>query len=155
MWQIQPDIVNARLGDDSHDSRGADRYEFWNPLWLTYRTADDRFVTFMMLAPDRHWPDLCQRLGHQEIATDPRFVDVDARIRNSRACVERLDAILAERGLDDWRRALAGFEGEWAPVQTPAEVHADPQVHANGYIAQVEMGNGVSIPLVTSPIQFD
>jgi crotonobetainyl-CoA:carnitine CoA-transferase CaiB-like acyl-CoA transferase len=155
MWQIQPDIVNARLGEGDHDSSPADRYEFWNPLWLTYRTADDRFVTFMMLSPDRHWPDLCQRLGHPELATDPRFVDTQARRSNSRACVERLDAIFAERGFDDWRRALAGFDGEWAPVQTPAEVHDDPQVKANGYVAQVEMGNGVSLPLVTSPVQFD
>jgi crotonobetainyl-CoA:carnitine CoA-transferase CaiB-like acyl-CoA transferase len=155
MWQIQPDIVNARLGDGDHDSSPADRYAFWNPLWLTYRTADDRFVTFMMLSPDRHWPDLCQRLGHPELATDPRFVDTQARRSNSRACVERLDAIFAERGFDDWRQVLAGFEGEWAPVQTPAEVHDDPQVKANGYVAQVEMGNGVSLPLVTSPVQFD
>lgn len=155
MWQIQPDIVNARLGDGSHDSMPPDRHEFWNPLWLTYRTADDRFLTFMMLAPDPHWPDLCQRLGHPELASDPRFADTRARRNNSRACVERLDAIFAERDLDHWRRVLADFAGEWAPVQTPAEVHDDPQVRANGYIAQVEMGNGVSLPLVTSPVQFD
>lgn len=155
MWQIQPDIVNARLGDGSHDTMPPDRYEFWNPLWLTYRTGDDRFVTFMMLAPDPHWPDLCQRLGHPELASDPRFADTRARRSNSRACVERLDAIFAERDLDHWRRVLADFAGEWAPVQTPAEVHDDPQVRANGYIAQVEMGNGVSLPLVTSPVQFD
>jgi crotonobetainyl-CoA:carnitine CoA-transferase CaiB-like acyl-CoA transferase len=155
MWQIQPDIVNARLGQGDHDSIPPDRREFWNPLWLTYRTADDRFVTFMMLAPDRHWPDLCARLGHPELAADPRFADMEARRSNSRACVEMLDAIFAGRDFDDWRRALAGFAGEWAPVQTPAEVHEDPQVLANGYIAEAEMGNGVSLPLVTSPVQFD
>jgi crotonobetainyl-CoA:carnitine CoA-transferase CaiB-like acyl-CoA transferase len=54
-----------------------------------------------------------------------------------------------------WQRALAGFAGEWAPVQTPTEVHDDPQVRANGYIAATDMGNGVSLPLVTSPVQFD
>jgi crotonobetainyl-CoA:carnitine CoA-transferase CaiB-like acyl-CoA transferase len=155
MWQIQPDITNARLGDGDHDSGPPDRYEFWNPLWLTYRTADGRFVAFMMLAPDRHWPDLCRRLGHPEMATDSRFADTESRRCHSRACVERLDAIFVEHDFDHWRRVLAGFAGEWAPVQTPAEVHDDPQVHANGYIAQTDMGNGVSLPLVTSPVQFD
>ena len=38
MWQIQPDITNAGLGGGDHDSAPPDRYEFWNPLWLTYRT---------------------------------------------------------------------------------------------------------------------
>jgi crotonobetainyl-CoA:carnitine CoA-transferase CaiB-like acyl-CoA transferase len=38
MWQAQPDIVNARLGDDTH-TREPDRYATWNPLMLPYRTA--------------------------------------------------------------------------------------------------------------------
>lgn len=155
MWQIQPDVVNAGLGESEHTAAPPDRYEFWNPLWLTYRTADGRFVAFMMLAPDEHWPDLCRRLGHPELAGDPRFADAESRRRNSRACVETLDAIFAERDFAHWRRALAGFAGEWAPVQTPEEVHDDPQVRANGYVAQTDMGNGVSLPLVTSPVQFD
>jgi hypothetical protein len=37
----------------------------------------------------------------------------------------------------------------------PLELHDDPQVLANGYIADVDVGNGVSLPLVTSPVQFD
>lgn len=155
MWQIQPDITNAGLGDGGHDSGPPDRYEFWNPLWLAYRTADGRFVAFMMLAPDRHWPDLCRRLGRPELADDPRFADTESRRRHSRACVETLDAVFAGHDFGHWRRALADFAGEWAPVQSPAEVHDDPQVLANGYIAQADMGNGVSLPLVTSPVQFD
>ncbi len=153
LWQIQPDVVNAGLGDD-HDSAPPDRYEFWNPLWLTYRTADGRFVAFMMLAPDQHWPDLCRRLGHPELAADPRFAASPARQAHSRACVETLDAIFAGHDLGHWQQALAGFGGEWAAVQTPAEVHGDPQVRANGYLTEADMGNGVSLPLVTSPVQF-
>jgi len=38
---------------------------------------------------------------------------------------------------------------------TPLEIHSDPQVEANGYLAEVEMGNGSSLTLVTSPVQFD
>lgn len=155
MWQIQPDIVNAGLDRDAAPARPPDRHQVWNPLMLTYRTADRRFVALMMLAPDRHWPGLCTALGHPEMAADPRFVDMDARRDNARACVERLDEIFAERDLDEWRQVLAGFDGEWAPVLTPGEVHDDAQVRANSYVAEVEMANGVVLPLVTSPVQFD
>jgi crotonobetainyl-CoA:carnitine CoA-transferase CaiB-like acyl-CoA transferase len=34
-------------------------------------------------------------------------------------------------------------------------MHGDPQVTANGYLADVEMGDGSSLTLVTSPVQFD
>src|SRR5262249_26742509 len=39
MWQVQADVVNAKLGDTTH-GRAPDRYRTWNPLMLPYRTAD-------------------------------------------------------------------------------------------------------------------
>ncbi|ADP80088.1 CaiB/BaiF CoA transferase family protein [Pseudofrankia inefficax] len=155
LWQVQPDVVNARLDAAGRTGTRVDRQAVWNPLMLTYRTADDRFVALMMLTPDRYWPDLCAAVGHPELAVDPRFVDLDARRRNAAACVDELDAVFATRTLADWRAALAGFAGEWAPVQTPREVHDDPQVVANGYVADVEMAGGFGLPMVTAPVQFD
>jgi len=153
MWQIQPDIVTAGLEDQ--ETPRPDRYEIWNPLMLPYRTADDRFVALSMLSPDRHWPDLCAALGHPEMADDPRYVDMDARRRNARSCIEWLEGIFAQRPLAEWTQVMASLAGEWAPVLTPREVHTDPQVLANGYIADVDIGNGNALPLVTSPVQFD
>jgi crotonobetainyl-CoA:carnitine CoA-transferase CaiB-like acyl-CoA transferase len=155
MWQVQPDIVNAKLGDEDTHPRAPERSASRNPLMLPYRTRDGRFLLLMMLAPDRSWPDLCAALGEPDMAVDPRFATMASREANARACVEWLEAAFARRDLHEWRRALAGFEGEWAVVQTPRELHDDPQVRANGYVAEVDVGNGVSLPFVTSPIQFD
>jgi crotonobetainyl-CoA:carnitine CoA-transferase CaiB-like acyl-CoA transferase len=152
MWQIQPDVVSA-AGSPPPVLSG--RFEAANPLMLTYRTADGRFVALTMVAPDRHWPALCRAIGEPGLADDPRFADQDARRRHARACVERLDAVFGARDLAHWRRALAGFPGEWAPVQTPGELHDDPQVRANGYIAQVDVGGDEPLPMVTVPVQFD
>ncbi len=155
MWQVQPDIVNARLGGGGATDAPHERDRTSNPLTLPYRTADGRHVALIMVESDRRWPELCAALGQPEMADDPRWADAAARRRNARSCVARLDEVFAARTLEEWRRALADLDGEWAPVQTPAEVHDDPQVRANGYIADVDMGRGVSIPLVTSPVQFD
>jgi crotonobetainyl-CoA:carnitine CoA-transferase CaiB-like acyl-CoA transferase len=159
MWQVQPDLVNAAVSDLDAPSPGPpSRDEVWNPLMLPYRTADDRWVALMVLTPDRHWPVLCRLLGRPELADDPRYVDLDARRANAAACVAALDDAFAIRTLAEWTEAFAGFEGEWAPVQTPGEVLVDPQVVANGYLADVEVGDGEDgrrIPLVTSPVQFD
>jgi crotonobetainyl-CoA:carnitine CoA-transferase CaiB-like acyl-CoA transferase len=155
IWQVQPDVVNAKLNEAQEEHAPRDRFEVWNPLMGTYRTADDRFVALMMLSPDRSWPQLCELLGRPDLAADPRFVDIEARREHARACVEELDAVFATRSLDQWRLALEDLEGEWAPVQTPLEVHDDPQVQANGYLAEIVAGNDVKIPLVTTPVQFD
>jgi crotonobetainyl-CoA:carnitine CoA-transferase CaiB-like acyl-CoA transferase len=122
---------------------------------LPYRTADGRFIVLQMLAADRHWPGLCHALGQSGMATDPRFADAGARRRNARACVEWLDGVFAQRTFAEWQHILAGFEGEWAPVQHPRELANDPQVRANGYLAEADLGNGHSLPLVAAPVQFD
>jgi crotonobetainyl-CoA:carnitine CoA-transferase CaiB-like acyl-CoA transferase len=155
LWQVQPDVVNARLGGGGATEPAPERHGTRNPLTLPYRTADGRYVALIMIAADQRWAELCAALGHPDAATDARWIDMEARRRNARSCVEWLESVFAERSLDEWKRALAGIEGEWAPVQTPAEVHDDPQVMANGYIAQVDMGGEIRIPLVTSPVQFD
>jgi crotonobetainyl-CoA:carnitine CoA-transferase CaiB-like acyl-CoA transferase len=159
MWQLGPDIVNARLGDDSH-ARQPDRYAAANPLMLPYRTADRRWVALMVLSPDRHWRALCDLVGRPDLAGDPRFADTESRGANARACVEALERAFAQHPLAEWRRRLAGFAGEWAVVQEPAELYDDPQVRANGYVTGVPMGGGgidggVRVPMVTSPVQFD
>src|SRR5262245_24787963 len=141
MWQVQPDVVNARLGDEQTHPRAVERSEARNPLMLPYRTRDGRFIMLMMLSPDRYWPDLCTALGQPEMADDVRFATIDARQANAPACVEWLEEVFLRRDLAEWRRELANFEGEWSTVQTPREVHDDPQVLANGYVADVDVGN--------------
>ena len=49
---------------------------------------------------------------------------------------------------------LAALDAPWAPVQAVAELLDDPQVMANGYIADVE-ADGVAYQLPTVPVQFD
>lgn len=155
MWQVQTDLVDAAVsGPGAAPAQPPAREDVWNPLMLPYRTADKRWVALMVLTPDPHWPALCSVLGRDDLAADPRFADLEARRTNAAACVAALDEAFATRTLAEWTEALADFAGEWAPVQSPADVVADPQVAANGYLADVDVGAG-AIPLVTAPVQFD
>ena len=100
-----------------------------NPLVGSYKTKDDRFLMLMMLQPDRYWPDLCERIGRPDLVTDPRFADGFARFENRGECVRRARRDASpSRTLDEWREALAGMKGVWAPVQTAVELYDDPQV---------------------------
>jgi crotonobetainyl-CoA:carnitine CoA-transferase CaiB-like acyl-CoA transferase len=155
MWQVQADIMNAAIDGTTPARFGVERYDSPNPLMLPYRTADGRFIALQMLAPDRHWPEFCRLIGHPQMATDGRFADAAARGANRRACIEWLEEVFAGRDYEGWRSVLAGFAGEWAPVQQPHELAEDPQVVANGYLASVDAGHGVPVPVVPVPVQFD
>jgi crotonobetainyl-CoA:carnitine CoA-transferase CaiB-like acyl-CoA transferase len=47
------------------------------------------------------------------------------------------------------------MEGQWAPIQGPLEIAADPQMEANGYILPVTDVEGNERRLVANPVQFD
>lgn len=156
LWQIQPDVVDSLIsGPGSPPRTRPDRRETWNPLAQTYRTRDGRFVSLVMIDADRHWADLCRRLGVPELVDDERFVDLEARRRHSRDCVAILDEVFARRDLDEWRAVLDGATGVWAPVQTPAEAAVDPQVVADEVIGRADLGAGESLPMVRSPVRWD
>lgn len=151
---LQPDIVHAKLNNGTH-AHAYDRKATWNPLTGTYRTRDGRFIGLVMLDADKYWVDFCRVVGRPDMIADPRFVDMAARKQNARACVEELDALFASRDYADWCGILQNAKGVWSPFQTPLELHSDPQVAANGYLADVDMANGSKLTIVTSPAQFD
>ena len=72
--------------------------------------------------------------------------------RSARRCSTRSSRT---RTLAEWRKALATLEGVWAPVLSPAEVGEDPQAIANGYLPEVEKGDGRVYRGIASPARFD
>jgi crotonobetainyl-CoA:carnitine CoA-transferase CaiB-like acyl-CoA transferase len=66
-----------------------------------------------------------------------------------------LDEIFATRTLAEWRKEFADLEGVWAPVLSPADIADDPQAIANGYLPEVDKGDGRVYRGVASPVRFD
>ncbi|OBF24845.1 CoA transferase [Mycobacterium sp. ACS4331] len=125
-----------------------------NPLVGFYRTADGRFLGLSMLQGYRYFAEFCRRVGVSELAADERFGSHQALAANAPAAIEILRTVIAGQPLEHWRKALDGFDGQWAPVQNTAEVAADPQVRANGNIVEVE-DDGQAFELVASPVLYD
>ena len=155
MWQISPLVVAAKLFGFGRLPGGGGRPMSGNPGVGTYRTADDRFISLILLQSDKHWVDFVDRLGVPDMAIDPRFADSAARAENAAECVARLDEAFGAHPLSHWREVLDTFEGVWSPFQTLDELYDDVQVQANGYLPSMTAGNGDEVALVASPAQFD
>jgi len=154
MWQLSPMVVASKLFGLTRLPT-ANRRKNPNPGVNTYRTADDRFISLVLLQPDRFWDDLAKRLERPELTTDERFGTAAARAQNTEACVAVLDEAFGSQPLAHWKEALADFAGVWTPYQTLDELYSDPQVIANGYLPAMEAHNGQQVQLVASPAQFD
>jgi crotonobetainyl-CoA:carnitine CoA-transferase CaiB-like acyl-CoA transferase len=154
MWAMSPGIVASPLLGIDDLPRRPDRKVIANPLANSYRTSDGKFVWLVMLQSVRYWVPFCRGIGRPELVDDPRFATDALRAQNSAECVDVLDAIFAERTLDEWRPVLDSC-AVWSSVQTPREVHDDPQVAANGYLPTLQSASGEEFRLVASPVQFD
>jgi crotonobetainyl-CoA:carnitine CoA-transferase CaiB-like acyl-CoA transferase len=155
MWQMAPMTVASKLFDLPKPGGKRDRTKTFNPGVGTYKTSDERFITFVLLQSDKFWDDFAERVGRPELASDPRFATEADRGANAQAAVAIIDEAFAEHDLDWWKARLDGFAGVWQVLQTLPELHDDPQAIANGYLPVMETGNGKQVALVASPAQFD
>lgn len=153
MWVLAPDVIASGVLPGGIPSFA--RTEAPNPLVNTYRTSDGRWLTLLLLQPDRYWADFCQRIERPELVDDARFADSINRFVNRAELVSILDEAFGSRTLAEWRRALDTQEGPWAAMQTPEEVLHDPQAVANGYVCEVPADGEPPAWLVANPVQFD
>ncbi|MEE3330988.1 MAG: CoA transferase [Myxococcota bacterium] len=126
-----------------------------NPLVGIYKTKDGRFISLVMLQPFEFWPDFCRHVEHPEWIEDERFDSVEKLMGNAGEARELVDAVFETRTLSEWSETFKTLAGQWAPVQNTVELGDDPQVRANGYVVDIDKGDGSSFPIVTSPVQFD
>jgi crotonobetainyl-CoA:carnitine CoA-transferase CaiB-like acyl-CoA transferase len=152
MWTMQAAIVAATLmgtEDMRRPPRGSNA-----PLVNSYRTKDGRFVHLCM-DQQHYWPSFCDAVGHPEWKTDPLLASHEAREENADHCVKLVEELIAQRTLAEWKEILAGQRGPFDPVQKVGELAADPQVVANGFMAEIQDDVGRKLSLVAPPVQFD
>ena len=121
-----------------------------NPLSGLYRTADNRYLTFVMLQPGKFWADVCRHIDRPDLIDDPRFATGELISANTGEAVGILREVLATRTLAEWTERFATLAGPWAPVQDALQVGGDAQIRANEYLVRAG-----ELELVANPVQFD
>jgi crotonobetainyl-CoA:carnitine CoA-transferase CaiB-like acyl-CoA transferase len=153
MWSMASAIAGSLMQGEPW--RAMQRVPATNALAGTYRTRDGRWIVLVCLQGFHQWPGLCRCVGRPAWIDDPRFASAEKFSENTPACAALLDELFATATLAEWRGILADFDGVWEVAQDALEVARDPQAVANGYVADVEAGDGSTFQLVASPVQFD
>jgi crotonobetainyl-CoA:carnitine CoA-transferase CaiB-like acyl-CoA transferase len=156
-WAMALTLGNAMLTGEVMQPAPLDApmYVPVNPTLGNFRTSDGRWITFNMLQPGRYFPDVCKHLGLEHLLEDPRFQTGEGLIANAPEAGKAIAAEIAKQPYSYWVEHLQTMEGQWAPVQDPLEIAADPQMEANGYIVPVVDAEGNERRLVANPVQFD
>lgn len=127
-----------------------------NPLNNFYQTADGNWLVLLTRhSGSQDWQRLMKAIGREDLAADPRFQTTASRRDNGPELIAELDKAFAKRPLDEWADILDETDVVWAPVQTPAQVAADPQAKAAGAFVDIRAEDGSSFRSVAAPVRFD
>ncbi|MCH7801136.1 MAG: DUF429 domain-containing protein [Chloroflexi bacterium] len=132
------------------------RDDAYNPLANYYKCSDERWIMLANFQSDRYWASFTEALGLGDLVDDPRFKDTYARGDNRRELIRILDDTFAKKTYRRWAEILDASSGDFifSPVRSLTELADDPQVIANGYIADVEHPDLGPIKLADHPIRY-
>ena len=118
-----------------------------------YPTSDGGEVMIMCVS-EAHWRAMLKLLARVELATDPRFKNVVARLK----LVEEVDSIVSAWSKTQTRDGAISAMMECgipcSPVRTVAEVVADPEIAQQAMLHEVDYPTRGKIEVLGSPIKL-
>ena len=93
-------------------------------------------------------------LGRAELADDPRFATNRDRVHNRDALVPLLQAEMLKRGKAEWLALLEAAQVPAGPINTVAEVFAEPQIQAREMQVNLPHPDNPDLQLVGNPIKL-
>lgn len=117
-----------------------------------YPTADGYLA--IICVGETHWRSLAREMGQPELADDPDFATLSARVAN----MDRIDGIVgawtATLSTDLAFERLMAAKVPCAPVRTLEQVMNDANMHARGALAWIDHPELGKIVVQRSPLRF-
>jgi CoA:oxalate CoA-transferase len=139
-----PDTLPARTGN-RHGGLAEAPYN-------VYPTSDGWIA--IICVGETHWRNFASLMERPELADDPRFSSLKARV----AHIDDIDALVSEwtsiRTKEEVFQHLMARRVPCAPVRTLSEVMADPNMHARGALVWQDHPELGRIVVQQSPLRF-
>ncbi len=151
-WTIGADVSAALI----HGGQPAriNRVRPGNPLFNSYRTADDRWLMLVMPTADRFWPMTCGALGREDWISEPRYATLEDRAANTEELTAGIAAAIRSEPLEIWTERFDAANLTWAPVAELPDVIEDPQLDEMNAWATLQSRNG-EFRTLNTPFEID
>jgi len=143
-WYLNEGHLQSREPRSSHPSL--------TPSQL-YRTKDGWL--FVMCNKEKFWPIFAEKIGRRDLATDERYVNFAARLKNRGELTKLLDETLSSRTSAEWCEILGGHV-PISPVYDVGQALDNPFVARGGRLADFERPEGGDpVRMLAGPIRVD
>jgi crotonobetainyl-CoA:carnitine CoA-transferase CaiB-like acyl-CoA transferase len=100
------------------------------------------------------WERLCQVLGDESLAADPRFATNARRVQHRRELAELLQARFEREPTEHWLKALEAAGIPAGPVLSYDQVFAHPQTRARDMVVEVDHPRAGRVRLLGIPFKL-
>jgi crotonobetainyl-CoA:carnitine CoA-transferase CaiB-like acyl-CoA transferase len=120
--------------------------------YQAFKTADGDVI--LACGNDNLFRKFCEVADCKHLAADPRFATNDKRVENRAELDALLGEIFRKRSTRDWVEALEAAGVPNGPINTLAQVFAEPQAIARGLRLELAHPVAGQVSLVRSPMRF-
>ena len=117
-----------------------------------FPTADGYMI--LAIGNDAQFARFCTAAGQPGLAEDARFKTNRGRVENRAELIPQLKRLTIERNTADWIATLEAISVPCGPINSLADVFADPQVQARGLKVTMPHPAAGSVSLVASPMRL-
>ncbi len=115
--------------------------------------AQDGFVN-IAVTNQKQWLNFCQVLGFREIAGDPRFETMEARLANYDTLKPMIDRALSAMTRTEVMARMSDVGIPSGPINTVGEILEDPQIHAREMVVALTHPEYGPLRLLGIPIKL-
>ena len=151
VWAQASEITHYLLTNQvpGRSNRG---HPLLHTVYRIFATADGHIA--IVGAGGRLWPGFCRAIERPDLAADPRYNGLRMAREHLPELFATLEAVFKTRTTEGWCARLHAEGQRFAPVQDYAQVAADPQVWANGYLAEAVHPEWGKVSVIGSPLRM-
>jgi len=116
-------------------------------------TAKDGYLIVACLT-EGFWRNLCKALDLMSLIDDPRYATNEMRVVHREELVPLISDIIETKTRAEWTKILSDADVPCGPVNSLAEVFADPQVRHNEMVCTVDHPEAGKITIPGIPIKL-
>jgi formyl-CoA transferase/CoA:oxalate CoA-transferase len=104
---------------------------------------------------DRMWKPFCHAMGLADLAGDARFATRESRREHRVALVAQLEPRFRDHTVAEWMARLEAADVLCAPINTYADLDADPQIRATGMFLEQDHPRAGRVRTLGTPVRLE
>jgi crotonobetainyl-CoA:carnitine CoA-transferase CaiB-like acyl-CoA transferase len=120
--------------------------------YQVFKSADGHIV--LSIGNDATFAKFCKNFGCEALLEDPRFATNAARVGNRQLVTDTLAITMQSQTTGWWIEKLEALQIGCGPINTLAQVFADPQVVARRNLVEMTHATGAKMTVIANPVRL-